>query len=92
MANLEEMVEKFLGQGTNRAALEEEKAEAEARLARVKEAKAAAERRFAELKASGVGDAELSRETYEKMDQEIAEVKAQLKVREGSWLFCAERE
>ena len=77
---LEEMVEKFLGQGANRASLEEEKADAEDRLAKVKAQKEAAERRFAELKASGAGETELSRETYDKMDKEIAEVKAQLKV------------
>jgi len=50
VTTLDEMVAKFMGQGANKTALEDEKAEAERRLARIKEQKREAEDQFAELK------------------------------------------
>lgn len=84
VTTLEEMVEKFLGQGANKEALEKEKAEAESKLAKAKAAKAEAEAQFAEMKASGLGGTELSREVYEQMEAEIAEARTQLKVQKAS--------
>lgn len=84
VTSLEEMVEKFMGQGANKAALEEEKAEAEARLAKYKTLKEEAETEFAEMKASGIGGTELSREIYDRMDDEIQQAKNALKVNKAS--------
>ena len=78
--DLDEMVEKFLGQGENRKALELEKDEAEARLAGIKEKRVQAEAEFTEMKASGIGGTELNREIYDKLDDEILESKQSLKV------------
>lgn len=54
ISSLDEMVTKFMSQGANRDALEQEKAEAEARLAKVKATKEALMQQFAELKVSDV--------------------------------------
>lgn len=53
VTSLDEMVEKFLGQAANRAALEKERREAEVRLANAKEALETARRELMDLKASG---------------------------------------
>lgn len=80
VTTLDEMVAKFMGQGANKKALEDEKAEAERRLARIKEQKKAAEDEFAQLKASDLGGTELSRERIAKYEAEISTARAQLKV------------
>ena len=92
ISSLDEMVNKFMSQGANKDALEQEKAEAEARLAKVKTSKEALLQQFAELKvllvslkmfstiaygdmqASGTGAAEVNREVYENLEQEIFQV------------------
>lgn len=84
VTSLDEMVEKFMGQGANKAALEEEKAEAEARLNKYKALKEEAETEFAEMKANGIGGTELSREIYDRMDDEIQQAKAALKVNKAA--------
>lgn len=84
VTTLDEMVEKFMGQGANKKALEDEKAEAERRLARVKAAQEEAEREFAEMKASGVGNTELSREVQDRKEREIVSARAQLKVNKSA--------
>eukprot|EP00753_Platysulcus_tardus_P011920 PLAT3323.24.p1 GENE.PLAT3323.24~~PLAT3323.24.p1 ORF type:complete len:779 (-),score=324.31 PLAT3323.24:67-2403(-) len=84
VATLDEMVEKFLGQGNSRAALEEEKAEAETRLVRVKTQKETLRRQFADLKSSGIGGTELNREIYDKIDDDIMEEMASLKSTKAS--------
>jgi len=80
VSTLEEMVEKFMGQESNKNALQEEKEEAEARLQRAKEKKAVVLQQFAEMKATGIGSTELNREVYDKLDEEILQMKAELKV------------
>mmetsp|Transcript_14110 Transcript_14110/g.16799 ORF Transcript_14110/g.16799 Transcript_14110/m.16799 type:complete len:398 (+) Transcript_14110:116-1309(+) len=57
--DLEEMVDKFIGQEGNRHALLKEQLEVEAKLAAAKEAKDEAESKFTELKASGIGSNEV---------------------------------
>ena len=79
ITTLEEMVEKFLGQSANKEALLEEKDVAEDHLRRVREQLAEAEERFAGLKASGVGGTEFNRDVYDKLDDEIVQLKTELK-------------
>merc|ERR1711934_855889 len=79
ITTLEEMVEKFLGQSANKEALLEEKEVAEEHLRRVREQLAEAEERFAGLKASGVGGTEFNRDVYDKLDDEIGQLKSELK-------------
>lgn len=79
ITTLEEMVEKFLGQSANKEALLEEKDVAEEHLRRVREQLAEAEERFAGLKASGVGGTEFNRDVYDKLDDEIGQLKTELK-------------
>ncbi len=61
-------------------ALEADQVDAEAKLAKVKKAKEAAAAAFSSMKASGLGGVELNRDMYIKLEEEIAETKAQLKV------------
>ena len=61
--------------------MEGEQLDAEAKLAKVKKAKDSAAAAFASMKASGLGGVELNREMYIKLEEEIAETRAQLKVR-----------
>ena len=82
--SLDEMVEKFMGQGANTAALESEKREAEARLVAAKERKEELHQQFMEMKASGIGGTELNREVYDKMDEQILQAKAALKVHKAA--------
>ena len=77
--SLEEMVEKFMGQGTNKQALTTEKTEAEKRLAEVRAQQTALEKKFVALKASGVGGTELNREIYDRLDDEIVKAREELK-------------
>ena len=81
---LEEMVDKFLGQSANKEALLEEKAQAEKDLKDVVKAKQGAQKKFADMKAqvaqSGIGGAELNRDIYDKLDEEILGAKAELKM------------
>ncbi len=67
---------------TSQQALEAEQVDAEAKLAKVKKAKDAAAAAFSSMKASGLGGVELNREMYLKLEEEIAETRTQLKVRE----------
>jgi hypothetical protein len=64
----------------NHQALEADQAEAEARLAKVKKAKETAAAALSSMKASGLGGVELNREMYMKLEEEILEAKAALKV------------
>ena len=63
----------------NKEALLEEKEVAEEHLRRVREQLAEAEERFAGLKASGVGGTEFNRDVYDKLDDEIGQLKSELK-------------
>jgi hypothetical protein len=84
VTSLEEMVDKFLGQSSNKEALLEEKAQAEKDLRDVVKAKQDAQKKFADMKAqvaqSGIGGAELNRDIYDKLDEEILGAKAELKM------------
>ena len=84
VTSLEEMVDKFLGQSANKEALLEEKAQAEKDLKDVVKAKQGAQKKFADMKAqvaqSGIGGAELNRDIYDKLDEEILGAKAELKM------------
>jgi len=82
--SLSEMVDKFVGQDSNRASLEVEKKEAEARLETAKAAKEAAEKRFGSLKASGIGSSEVNRDAAEQLTSEIAEAQADHKVNKAT--------
>ncbi len=84
VSTLDEMVEKFLGQGANRSSLEEEKKAAERSLSDVKAQRDALQKQFAELKASGVGGTELNRDLYDRLDAKLAKAKASLKVNKAS--------
>jgi len=77
---LEQMVEKFKEQGTNRTGLLEERREAEDRLADAKRKKEAAEERFMELKQSGIGGTELNRDITDTLNSTILEHRAAYKV------------
>ena len=57
--DLEEMVEKFIGQEDNRSTLLKEQREVELKLATAKKAKDDVEIKFTELKASGIGSTEV---------------------------------
>ena len=81
---LDEMVDKFMGQGQKAVALEAQKTEAEAKLAEAKERFETLQRRFLEMKASGIGGTELNREEYDKIDEEILQARAALKVHGSS--------
>ena len=79
--DLEEMVEKFIGQEGNRQTLLKEQREVELKLAAAKKKKEAAEQRFAELKASGVGTSNaLNRERSDELTAEINAGRMELKV------------
>lgn len=84
VSTVEEMVDKFLNQDSTQQALEADQVDAEAKLAKVKKAKEAAATAFASMKASGLGGVELNRDMYIKLEEEIAETKAQLKVSKAS--------
>lgn len=76
---LEEMVEKFMGQMANKAALEQEKKEAEDHLQLVRTKLKEAETRFSDLRASGIGGMEFSREAYDQLENEISKLQSNLK-------------
>tara|TARA_B100000795_G_scaffold49763_1_gene32695 strand:- start:198 stop:2222 length:2025 start_codon:yes stop_codon:yes gene_type:complete len=84
VTSLSEMVEKFMGQGTSKEALLEEKAAAERKLAEVLKAKKDGLNKFNSMKAqvaqTGIGGLELNREIYDKLDEEILGAKAELKL------------
>ena len=71
VTSLSEMVEKFMGQGTSKEALLEEKAAAERKLAEVLKAKKEGLAKFNSMKAqvaqTGIGGLELNREIYDKV-------------------------
>ena len=77
--SLDEMVDKFLGQSANKAALLEEKREAEERQQQIKDDMENANKKFAELKAVGIGGCEMNREVYDRLDEELIEAKQKLK-------------
>lgn len=78
--SLDEMVDKFLGQSANKAALLEEKREAEERQQQIKDDMENAKLKFAELKAVGIGGCEMNREVYDRLDEELIEAKQKLKL------------
>lgn len=84
VTSVELMVDKFLSQDTNQKSLEDEQAEAEARLAKVKKAKEDAEASFRSMKACGLGGVELNREMFSKLEDEISEARAGLKLSKAS--------
>jgi hypothetical protein len=59
VSDLNEMVDKFIGQEGNRQTLLKEQKEVEVKLVAARKAKDEAEANFAELKASGVGSNEV---------------------------------
>jgi len=76
VTSLSEMVEKFMGQGTSKEALLEEKAAAERKLAEVLKSKKESLSKFNSMKAqvaqTGVGGLELNREIYDKVRARVA--------------------
>lgn len=76
---LEEMVLKLANQSTNHTTLEEEKREAESKLARAKAARQSEDTRFSCMKASGVGNTELNREISDKLNGEIQEYRVEVR-------------
>ena len=83
MTSLEHMVEKFMNQGANKVILIDNKADAEKRLEEVAQARQDAQAKFQEMKAmvsaSGIGGTELSREIYDKLDDQILDAKNRMK-------------
>jgi len=78
--DLEEMVDKFIGQEGNRQTLLREQREVELKLAAAKKGKTEAEAKFAEIRASGVGANELNREVSDELNAEIQTARTELKV------------
>ena len=78
--DLEEMVEKFIGQEGNRQTLLKEQREVELKLSAAKKTKEEAEGTFSELKASGIGSTELNREVSDELDAEIQAGRMELKM------------
>lgn len=76
---LEEMVLKLANQSTNHTTLEEEKREAESKLARAKEARQSEDTRFSYMKASGVGNTELNRDISDKLNNDIQEYRVEVR-------------
>lgn len=88
---LEEMVLKLANQGTNHITLEEEKREAENKLARAKAARQSEDARFSCMKASGVGNTELNRDISDKLNAEIQEYRVEARacfLGLVIWKFC----
>ncbi|CAM9294778.1 unnamed protein product, partial [Choristocarpus tenellus] len=81
VSTLEEMVIKFANQNTNHTTLEEEKQDAETKLAKAKLARSNEEERFSYMKASGVGNTELNREISDKLKTEIQEARVEAKMK-----------
>lgn len=71
VSSLDDMLDKFSGQKTNKRELEAEVKEAEARLAAAKKVMQKREKEFQDLKSAGAGLAELSRDTTDKLDRDI---------------------
>jgi hypothetical protein len=78
--DLEEMVDKFIGQEGNRQTLLREQRDVELKLAAAKKGKTEAEAKFAELRASGVGANELNREVSDELGAETFAARVELKV------------
>lgn len=76
---LEEMVLKLANQSTNHTTLEEEKREAESKLARAKEARQSEDTRFSYMKASGVGNTELNRDISDKLNNDKQEFRVEVR-------------
>ena len=92
---LEEMVLKLANQSTNHTTLEEEKREAESKLARAKEARQSEDTRFSYMKASGVGNTELNRDISDKLNNDIQEYRVEVRSRDprredGSTVYLEE--
>lgn len=85
---LEEMVLKLANQSTNHTTLEEEKREAESKLARAKEARQSEDTRFSYMKASGVGNTELNRDISDKLNNDIQEYRVEVSMNkpESCWM------
>ncbi|CAN0542312.1 unnamed protein product, partial [Ectocarpus sp. 12 AP-2014] len=81
---LEEMVLKLANQSTNHATLEEEKREAESKLAKAKEARQSEDTRFSYMKASGVGNTELNRDISDKLNNDIKEYRVEAKMKNAA--------
>eukprot|EP00903_Cladosiphon_okamuranus_P012596 g11787.t1 len=81
---LEEMVLKLANQSTNHTTLEEEKREAESKLARAKEARQSEDTRFSYMKASGVGNTELNRDISDKLNNDIQEYRVEAKMKKAA--------
>jgi len=81
---VDEMVEKFMGQGSNTQALEAEQREAEERLARARKRSDETSNALNEMKASGIGGTELNREVYDTLDEDISQARAALKMNKAA--------
>eukprot|EP00752_Nemacystus_decipiens_P001407 g1392.t1 len=81
---LEEMVLKLANQSTNHTTLEEEKREAESKLARAKEARQSEDTRFSYMKASGVGNTELNRDISDKLNNDIQGYRVEAKMKKAA--------
>jgi len=81
---VDEMVEKFMGQGANTAALEAEQREAEERLQRARKKLEETSVAYNEVKASGIGGTELNREVYDTLDEDISQARAALKMNKAA--------
>ena len=75
---LEEIVLKLVHQSANDTTLEEEKREAESKLARAKAARQSKAGRFSHVKTIGVGNTELNREISDKLDDEIQALRSEV--------------
>jgi chromosome segregation ATPase len=75
VSSLEEMHEKFSNQRSNKRALDHDVKEAEARLVAVKAAHQRQEELYQDLKASGGGVTEFSRETINRLEESVEQVR-----------------
>lgn len=89
VGKLEEMLLKLANQSTNHTTLEQEKRDAESKLAKAKAARQAEDARLSCMKASGVGNTELNRDVSDKLNAEIH--RYHVEVRSRSPLGYAER-
>jgi hypothetical protein len=74
VTSLDEMVEKFLGQDSSKVGLEEERSRTEKTLNDLNNEKNVLQAEFNMLKAQGVGNLELNKEAYKKIENQIYEL------------------
>jgi len=80
MSSLDDMVDKFSAQRTNKKNLEKEVSEVEMRLAEAKKLNIKAEQAFQERKSSGVGESESNRDTTVTVEEKIQAARHEYKI------------